>query len=210
MGSTGPGQRGGITKTLEIDERSAQVSRYLARDLVRVPGLLSLLRIPLAACFPFVAGEPLAALAVLAAAGITDVLDGWYARRFGQVTPTGCAIDPITDKLFVLTVACTLVARGQLSIAAVVLLSTRELGELPLVLWLALNPRAEHPAANLPGKVATVLQFTAVSATLLEKPSASVWVIATAVAGAYAALAYWRRALAIAPKASNRRSGPSF
>lgn len=203
-----------MTKPLGMDTRSAQVSRYLARDLVRVPGLLSLLRIPLAASFPFVAGEPLAALAVLAAAGITDVLDGWYARRFGQVTPTGCAIDPITDKLFVLTVACTMVTRGQLSIGAVVLLSTRELGELPLVLWLALNPRArgaraEHPAANVPGKVATVLQFTAVSATLLEKPSGSVWVIATAVAGAYAALAYWKRALAIAAKASNRRSSPS-
>jgi cardiolipin synthase len=195
-------------KQLEIDSRGAPMSRYLARDLLRVPGLLSLLRIPLAASFPFVAGEPLAALAVLAAAGITDVLDGWYARRFGQVTPTGCAIDPITDKLFVLTVASTLVARDQLSIGAVVLLSTRELGELPLVLWLALNSRAraamaEHPAANVPGKIATVLQFTAVSAVLLEAPSGPVWVIATAAAGVYAALAYWKRALAIASKASN-------
>jgi CDP-diacylglycerol--glycerol-3-phosphate 3-phosphatidyltransferase/cardiolipin synthase len=67
---------------------------YRARDLVRVPGLLTLMRVPLAAAFPFVLGRPLVALGVLAAAGLSDVLDGWYARRFGQVTPTGTALDP--------------------------------------------------------------------------------------------------------------------
>ena len=67
--------------------------------------------------------------------GMSDVLDGWYARHFRQVTPTGCVVDPITDKLFVLTIAITLVTTAKLSVGAVVLLSTRELGELPLVLW---------------------------------------------------------------------------
>jgi CDP-diacylglycerol--glycerol-3-phosphate 3-phosphatidyltransferase/cardiolipin synthase len=191
------------SKPHELDSRVAETGRYRARDLLGVPGLLSLLRIPLAASFPFVVGEPLVALAVLGAAGITDVLDGWYARRFGQVTATGCAVDPITDKLFVTTVACTLVVSGQLSIGAVVLLSTREIGELPLVLWFASSDRArgaraEQPAANVPGKVATILQFAAVSVALLDAPHETLWVAATAVAGAYAAYVYWKRALAIA------------
>jgi phosphatidylglycerophosphate synthase len=38
------------------------------------------------------------------------LLDGWYARKFGQVTATGAAIDPSTGKVFVLTVVGTLVA----------------------------------------------------------------------------------------------------
>jgi cardiolipin synthase len=177
--------------------------RYRARDLLLVPGILSLLRIPLAASFPFVIGEPIAAFAVLGAAGLTDVLDGWYARRFGQVTATGCAIDPLTDKLFVITVATTLVLTGQLSLGAVVLLSTREIGELPLVLWVALNDRArgaraEQPAANIPGKVATVLQFAAVSVALLDAPYEPVWIAASAAAGVLAAYLYWKRALVIA------------
>jgi phosphatidylglycerophosphate synthase len=133
-------------------------------------------------------------------AGLTDMLDGWYARRFGQVTPTGSALDAITDKLFVMTVAVALVVAGHLSVADVLLLSTRELGELPLVLWLALSSdarraRAEHPAANVMGKAATALQFASVGGALFHAPREDLLVDAAAVAGVAAALAYWRRAL---------------
>jgi len=176
------------------------MGRYHARDLVRVPGLLSLARLPLAAAFPFVVGRPLLAFGVLLAAGLSDLLDGWYARRFNQVTATGAALDPVTDKLFVLTVAATLVATGQLTARAVLLLSTREVGELPLVLWLASSraarrARAGQASANAAGKVATALQFASVAAILLGAPHAGLWVGTTAIAGAAAALSYWRRAL---------------
>jgi len=182
---------------------SVPAGRYRARDLLLLPSLLSLLRLPLAASFPFVVSMPVAALAVLAAAGISDVLDGWYARRYQQVTATGCALDGLTDKLFVMTVAITLVVSGKLDVLAVVMLSTREIGELPLVLWLALDHRArdartEQPAANLIGKLATCLQFAAVSAALLSSPHTDGWVATAAAAGALAAVAYWKRALRIA------------
>src|SRR4051812_5545420 len=39
------------------------------------------------------------ALSIFIAAGITDVLDGIIARRFGQKTSIGAALDPIADKL---------------------------------------------------------------------------------------------------------------
>ena len=110
------------------------MGRYDIRDLVRVPGLLSLSRIPLAVAFALVVDHPSLAFCILVAAGLTDVLDGWYARRFRQVTATGAALDPVTDKLFVMTVAIALVVTGHLSVVAVFLLSTREIGELPLVL----------------------------------------------------------------------------
>ena len=74
--------------------------RFGARDLLPVPGLLSLARLPLAAAFPLVVSRPPAACAVPAAAACTDVLDGWWARRFGQVTATGAALDPLTDRTF--------------------------------------------------------------------------------------------------------------
>jgi cardiolipin synthase len=176
---------------------------YRARDLVGVPGLLSLARVPLAAMFPLVLGRPFLALAILAAAGLSDIADGWYARRFGQVTPAGTALDPVTDKLFVTTVAVSLVAGGYFSILDVVLLSAREIGELPLVLWLALDRKArsrrmEHPSANVPGKLATVLQFGTATAALFHMAHLAWLIDATAVVGLLAAVSYWVREVTIA------------
>ncbi len=176
------------------------MGRYRARDLWRVPGLLSLARLPLAAAFPFALARPVAALAVLIAAGISDVLDGWYARRFAQVTPTGTALDPVTDKIFVLTVAISLVVRGLLLPTEVVILSTREIAEAPLVAWIALSQharrqRAHQPAANLLGKIATCFQFAAVTAAVFRAPHLHVLVAAAGIAGVFAAVGYWARAL---------------
>jgi cardiolipin synthase len=177
-----------------------ETGRYRFRDVFLAPGLLSLARVPLAIAFPFVVEETLWALVVLALAGVSDVLDGYCARRFGQVTPTGAALDPVTDKLFVLTVAVTLVVNGHFSLLAVLLLSTREILELPLVVWFALSPRArsaraEKPSANVFGKLATLLQFAAVFSALLSWSITDFWIGATAVVGVFAAVSYWLRAL---------------
>jgi CDP-diacylglycerol---glycerol-3-phosphate 3-phosphatidyltransferase len=176
-------------------------SRYRLKDLLLPPAWLSWSRVPLAFCFArFVNNNPTGALIVLAAAGLSDILDGWVARRYGLVTATGAALDPITDKVFVLGVVVSLVASGYLGWSAIVLLSTREIGELPLVVWLALSPRAREvragqAAANVPGKLATALQFATVAWALFRKPGLELWLGVTAVAGAVAALNYWRRAL---------------
>jgi CDP-diacylglycerol---glycerol-3-phosphate 3-phosphatidyltransferase len=171
---------------------------YRARDLLLVPGLLSLARLPLAMLFPFVARVPVFALVVLLVAGFTDVLDGWYARRYKQTTPTGAVVDPITDKLFVASVVTTLLARGQLSPEGVLMLAAREIGELPLVLWFAAShtvrhARAAKASANLPGKTATLLQFLTTALALFGSPYVKGLLIATAVTGAVAAIAYWTR-----------------
>jgi cardiolipin synthase len=171
---------------------------YRARDLLLVPSLISFVRLPLAAVFPFVVGQPWVALGVLVAAGLSDLADGWWARRYDQATATGAVVDPITDKIFVLTVVFTLMASGSLSFVSVLLLSTRELGELPLVVWLATSrearqKRKDHPKANLPGKAATALQFATVVAALFRWPWTGSLVGVTAAAGVLAAVVYWAR-----------------
>jgi CDP-diacylglycerol--glycerol-3-phosphate 3-phosphatidyltransferase/cardiolipin synthase len=178
---------------------------YRASDLLLPPALISFLRVPLAFCFPLVAEKPALAFLVLGLAAVSDVLDGWVARRFGLATATGAALDPITDKFFVFTVAVTLVLKGYLSVGDVVLLSLRELGELPLVIWFAFShaarkKRADHPKANIPGKLATTLQFVAIGSVLLRFPPAEPWILATAAAGLIAAATYWRRALGLAER----------
>ena len=128
---------------------------YRARDLVRIPGLLSLCRLPLAVVFPFCARRPEWALVVLAAAAVSDVLDGWVARRFHEETRTGALLDGVMDKVFVVTVLGTLVAARSITIVHVMLLGTRELGELVLIaaaLMLRPRPLGSHRSASFLGK----------------------------------------------------------
>jgi len=179
---------------------SDRSSRYQARHLLLPPTLLSLSRLGFAACFPWLSEEPRAALAVLALAGASDVLDGWLARRNGMVTATGAVVDGVTDKLFVLTVALTLLAKHHLSPAELLLLGTRELGELPLVVWLAVSPavrraRIDSPRANGLGKAATVMQFASVAASLAGVRSLAIWLASTGLLGLVSAASYWHREL---------------
>jgi CDP-diacylglycerol--glycerol-3-phosphate 3-phosphatidyltransferase len=182
---------------------------YSARDLVLGPTILSLSRLPLAAVFPFVVDRPLVATAVLVMSALTDVLDGYWARRANRVTATGAAVDPVTDKIFVITVVISLVVTGRLAPSSVAWMSTRELGELPLVLWLVISrsarrARTEHPHANALGKLATTLQFATIACALWQLPETRLMVAATAIAGSIAAVSYWLRAIrSAAPVASS-------
>jgi cardiolipin synthase len=168
---------------------------FRLRDALRGPSLVSLARLPLAALFPFVVHRPAVAIPVLLAGGLSDALDGFWARRSGQVTTTGAMLDPITDKTFVLTVAITLLATGRLSLLELLLLGAREVLELPLVLWRAVTRRPKDPPRTVvAGKVVTWLQFLTTGAVVLRL-YASVWIAVSAVTGAAVALAYWRREL---------------
>lgn len=169
------------------------------RDLVSAPGLLSLVRVPLAAAFPFSVHEPFAALSILGAAALSDVLDGWCARRSGRTTPAGAILDPIMDKLFVATVALTLVVDGKLPLSAALLLGARDIAELPLVIWFVLEHRAPAdraaPAkANVFGKIVTVCQFATVTAAVFASRHVGTLSSATGILGALAASTYWARA----------------
>ena len=54
-----------------------------------------------------------AALAVFVAASLTDLVDGWLARRGQQVTHIGVLLDPLADKLVVSTALIVLLAIGR-------------------------------------------------------------------------------------------------
>jgi len=71
-----------------------------------VPNIISLTRLVLAiilfAVVEGVAGpQPLAALVLFVVAAATDWVDGWYARRFNQVSRLGRIFDPLVDKVIV-------------------------------------------------------------------------------------------------------------
>ncbi len=75
--------------------------------LVLLPPMIVLFFIP----FPWAAWTCLA-LYIIGAA--TDWLDGWVARKFNQISEFGTLMDPITDKIFVVTILLMLVAVGRI------------------------------------------------------------------------------------------------
>lgn len=171
---------------------------YAARDLLRVPGLLSLARLPLGIAFAATTAHPDWQIGLLVAAAVTDMLDGWYARRFGEETKTGAVLDPVMDKCFVLTVLVTMIASSRLSWFEALLLATRDIGELPLIVGVAASGRRERTARrspNVAGKLTTTLQFLTIAALLLETTHRSLFILSTCICGAFAALSYSVREL---------------
>jgi len=174
------------------------MGKYRVRDLFKVPNLLSLMRIPLAILFPIFVFDKTFVFVIMAIAGLSDMFDGWYARRFNQITAIGALVDPITDKLFVLSVAFTLVLYGHISLVHVLMLGTREIGELPLVLFLSyvryirLVPM-DQPKANVMGKFTTFLQFIAVASVLFLNSFSQLLFWLTAIVGVLSAGSYWWR-----------------
>jgi CDP-diacylglycerol--glycerol-3-phosphate 3-phosphatidyltransferase/cardiolipin synthase len=175
--------------------------------------LISFLRLPLAASFPFVCHSVWGSLVVLGMAAVTDVLDGWVARRFKLATPTGAVVDGVADKAFVAVVLGTLIVTGIMPWTHVLLLGARELGELPLLGFLALSHEARsrkvEDRANLFGKAATVLQFAAIVGAILRSPARATLVYATVIVGAAAAVSYWVRTLSAARTARAKSGGES-
>jgi cardiolipin synthase len=73
--------------------------------VVTIPNILTVLRMALVPVFVSLLfyGRFLTALAVFIIAGITDGLDGLLARRFNQKSQLGTILDPIADKLLLVT-----------------------------------------------------------------------------------------------------------
>jgi phosphatidylglycerophosphate synthase len=183
---------------------ASEKNSYSVHDATRLPGLISMLRLPLAAAFPFFVHKPALAIAILVAAALTDILDGQVARRRHQVTATGAILDGIMDKIFVLTVVVTLVASASLTVLEAALLGTRDIAELPLALYVAQKRGFRRGySANPFGKLATVLQFLTLCNVVIGTAHHGLWVLATSSCGAVAAASYWAREA----RAKNHMSG---
>ncbi len=92
----------------------------------------------------------------------TDWLDGWVARKFNQITEFGTLMDPITDKIFVITILLMLVAVGRIEnlwVLSVVIIIVREFMVSGLREYLS-GKDIKLPVTNL-AKWKTTLQMIA-------------------------------------------------
>ena len=108
--------------------------REYIRNNMNLPNILTLIRLFLVPVYivVFALGEKYAALAVFLVASFTDLLDGRIARKYNLITDFGKLMDPLADKVMVLTAMCSM-AIGNARIpkvipwAAVIILFIKEL-----------------------------------------------------------------------------------
>jgi CDP-diacylglycerol--glycerol-3-phosphate 3-phosphatidyltransferase len=129
--------------------------------LAAIPALMVLLLLR----FPY---HDQIAAAVFLAASLTDTLDGQLARRRRQVTELGKFLDPLADKLFILSVLIVLVQRELLPAWVVLVVFGREL--LITILRSVSASQGRVIAATPFGKTKTVTQIGAVLLVILAAP----------------------------------------
>lgn len=145
---------------------------------MNLPNLLTLSRIPLmvivvALLHPW-KGEPIPwawtiALVMFLFGALTDWLDGWLARRLGQVSDFGKFMDALVDKIFTMGTFVSLLALGIVGLWAlfpILLILSREF--LITGLRLVAAAQGKTLAAEKAGKVKTVMQITSISLYLAK------------------------------------------
>jgi CDP-diacylglycerol--glycerol-3-phosphate 3-phosphatidyltransferase len=117
----------------------------------------------------------LGSAAVFTFASVTDWLDGYLARRWGQLTPFGAFLDPVADKLIVAVALVLLVevhASAILAIPALVIVG-REIVVSALREWMARYSDMRSVAVSVVGKIKTAFQMIAIILLLGAGPGKS-------------------------------------
>ncbi|HEY8642966.1 MAG TPA: CDP-diacylglycerol--glycerol-3-phosphate 3-phosphatidyltransferase [Candidatus Dormibacteraeota bacterium] len=134
-------------------------------------------------------GHDQLAAAVFVVASLTDTLDGTLARRYGRVTELGKFLDPLADKLFILSVLIFLVAESELAAWVVVVIFGRE---LVITILRSVSAAQGHVIAATPfGKTKTVTQVGAVLLLILARPYPQLRLLALIGVGVAVVFTVW-------------------
>ena len=177
-------------------------TRAVPAPLAHLPNALTVVRlllIPLFVVLGMAAGgeQSWAAGAVFGAAGITDQIDGWLARRWRVESDFGRFVDPLADRLMIDAAVILLWYYDRLPWPALALVLIRD-GVLLLGTPAAMRRGYEFSVSTL-GKAATWLLYAALAAIIVTEPGTDwpLWLFWGGVALALAAgilygATYWR------------------
>ncbi len=133
---------------------------------LNLPTVLTLSRIVFIPFFVLsVSHHPVLGALIFGVASITDFLDGYLARKSGQITKFGIIMDPIADKFLVISALIVLVDMTRLSVEIAIILIVREFLVTALRV-VALSKDIVMPA-EMGGKLKTAAQITAVLCLIL-------------------------------------------
>jgi CDP-diacylglycerol---glycerol-3-phosphate 3-phosphatidyltransferase len=145
--------------------------KSVGQESLNLPNFITLARILLIPVFVVLFATPtpnrsLSAGLVFVVAAVTDLLDGYLARRNGQVTTLGKLLDPIADKLLVLSALILLVNVDRVSALVAILIIAREVAVTGIRAIAA--GEGMVIAAETTGKYKMALQVVAIMLLILE------------------------------------------
>jgi len=148
------------------------------RAALSIPSLISVSR---AALTPVIAAAILrddhgTALLVFLAAAVTDVIDGWVARRFRLETRVGAYLDPVTDKILLSTIYVCLGLSGAAPMWFVVLVFARDIVILLMAGYGLLFTRLRSFSPSRWGKLSTFGQLSTGVAIMLAHATGAGWI----------------------------------
>jgi len=140
---------------------------------MKLPNILTVLRILLIPVFIILFFSDLEnnftyAFIVFAVAGVTDVLDGFVARRFNMVTEVGKVLDPLADKLMLMTVLICLATMNLIPLWILILMIIKELVMVYGGVRLYFSKTQIIIPSNHYGKLATVSFYLAITMVLFR------------------------------------------
>lgn len=144
-------------------ENNKNTKNFKSSDLFTVPNILTYIRFLLIAPFVifFLNENYVGAAICIVFSGLSDCLDGFFARKLNQVTALGKILDPIADKLTLLAVVVCMAAYAPNVIPILAILIIKDLLMLAggsHLIKLGLTP----PAAKWYGKVGTIVFYFSV------------------------------------------------
>jgi len=136
-----------------------------------IPNLITLGRIILvpAVIWAIISGEMLVAFALFLAAGISDAVDGFLAKRFHMASELGAYLDPLADKALIVSIYVALGIARELPISLVILVVSRDIMIIAgfMLAWLVNKPMPVRP--HPVSKLNTVAQILLAALVLAEK-----------------------------------------
>jgi cardiolipin synthase len=140
----------------------------MKRDaLLNLPNSISLSRLILALAFVLIDGRWERTILILAA-GATDFLDGWFARKGNNSSAAGALIDPFADRVFVLTAISAYLIDGYVSTAQYFIFLSRDIATAVGFVVARFIPGLGASAfqARMLGKTVTMVQLVTLVAVL--------------------------------------------
>ncbi len=172
----------------------AMATRAVSPALAQLPNALTVARLALIPVFVVLVlgadhGYSWPAALVFAAAGITDQIDGFLARRWRVESQFGKVADPLADRLMIDAAVILLWIEGRLPLAALAVILARDillLGGYKLVV-----PRGYEFEVNFLGKLATWVLYASLALTMVTRDGTAwpLWLFWAGVALALAAAA---------------------
>lgn len=151
--------------------RANRKPSVLAQEFWNLPNMLTLARIFVIPLFVWLlyGGDPwysVMAGCLFTLAAVTDIIDGFLARRWNMITVTGKLLDPLADKLIVAAAMVMMVRLGRIPAAIVIVLLSREF----IITGLRAAAASEGLviAAGQEGKWKTALQLIALVALCIH------------------------------------------